>query len=286
MTTQTHNHSHFDHEETHSTDWRGWAKALLFLGLGLELAFLMVTNTITYYISPHFAWLTIVASVLLVFFGALTAIDLWRGNQHHHHHHDHDHHDHEHHDHDHDCNHDHHHYHDHDHDHQHEEITWAILAVIAVPLILAVLFPAMPLTADSVNGGISMTSVGVSQEDIEAIPTTERNIIQWLRLFEESDDLTVFENQTVDVIGFVYNEPSFGDDHTMVVRFAISCCVADALAIGLPINITEVALPEQGVWIRVRGTFEMGEFDGIEMPIIIPQTIEPIDMPEDPYLYT
>lgn len=271
----THTHTHFDHEiETHSTDWRGWAKAILLLGLGIDLALLIVTNTITFYISPYFAWLTHVAAGLLIFFGGLTVFDLIRGTQHHHHDHDHDH-----------DHHDHEHHHDHDH-HHHEEITWVILAVIAIPLVLGVLFPANPLSADSVNGGISMTSVGVSNVDIEAIPSTERDIIQWLRLFEASEDLTVFNDQSVDLIGFIYDEPTFGDDHTMVVRFTISCCVADALAIGLPINTSDINIPEQGTWVRIIGILEAGVFNGNEMPIIIPQTIEPIEMPEDPYLYS
>lgn len=266
-----HTHHHFDHDvEARAVDWRAWAKAILLIGLGLDLAFLIVTNTITFYISPHFAWLTNLASGLLLFFGVLTVIDLVRGTGHHHHHE---------HDHDENC--------DHDHDeHQHEEITWAILAVIAVPLVLGLLFPAQPLSAESVNGGISTSSVGVSNIDIAALPATERDIIQWLRLFESNEDLSAFEGEAVDVIGFIYDEPGFGEQHTMVVRFAISCCVADALAIGLPINVADIAVPEQGVWVRVTGALQIGDFNGNEMPIIIPQHIEPIAMPADPYLYT
>ena len=47
--------------------------------------------------------------------------------------------------------------------------------------------------------------------------------------------LSQFNGQPADLIGFVYSEPTFGGDHFMVARFAISCCVADASAIGVPV---------------------------------------------------
>lgn len=268
----THTHQHFDHDvEAKTTNWLGWTKSILLLGLGLDLVFLIVTGTLTYYISPHFAWLTHLAAGLLIFFGVLSVVDHLRGTDHHHHEHDHDH--------------DHDHHHDH-HDHHHEEISWSILVVIAIPLILGLLVPAEPLSADSVNGGITMNSVGVSSEDLAAIPPVERDVLQWLRLFDTSDDPAVFNGQQVDVIGFVYNEPTFGDDRAMVVRFTISCCVADALAIGLPIDVTGLEVPAQGTWVRITGTLTADTFRDETMPIVQPDAIEEIEMPDDPYLYS
>lgn len=292
MTTHT---PHFDHDiYGKPTNWLGWTKAILLIGLGIDLAILIATGTLTYYISPHFAWLTHVAAGLLIFFGVLNALDLLRGNEHHHHDHAHDHdHDHDHahdadcdHDHDHDHAHDAHAHHDHDHDHHHEEITWPILAVIAIPLLLGVLMPPEPLSAASVNGGITTASVGINYENVDAIPPTERNLLHWLHLFDEADDPAEFDGTPVELIGFVYEQPDFDDDHVMIVRFTISCCVADALAIGIPFNTASMDAPAMGEWIRITGTLEAGTFRDEITPIIQPEQIVPIDVPADPYLYT
>lgn len=279
-----HTHSHFDHEvaATNPTDWIQVTKTAILLGSGAYLLYVIATDNLSYYISPHFAWLTYLAAGLFLFFGGLNVIDLVQGRQghHHDHDHDHDHHDHDHHDHDHD-------HHDHDHDdHDHAQITWGILFVFAIPLILGFGVPATPLSADSINGGISTASVGVADRDINEIPPEERNILDWLRLVDQTDDLSTLNGQPVDVIGFVYREPGFDENTVMVVRFSISCCVADAFAIGLPINTEGTEMPGQGQWIHIRGTFEAGQFDGREMLIIQPESVEPIEYPDDPYLYT
>jgi len=152
--------------------------------------------------------------------------------------------------------------------------------------LLGTLFPAVPLSADSVNGGISTTSVGVATTDIANMPAVDRTIIDWLRLFESQEDHTEFIGQPVNVIGFIYEQPTEDGTSFMVVRFTISCCVADALAIGLPFDTENIDMPATGTWVRIAGTLDVGLHNGEEMPIIQPENITPVDIPADPYLYT
>ena len=71
----------------------------------------------------------------------------------------------------------------------------------------------------------------------------------------------------------------------MIVRFTLSCCVADARAIGLVvINAGDEAF-DQDAWVQVRGHLEIREIDGIETPVIIADDITPTDEPEQPYLF-
>jgi len=86
------------------------------------------------------------------------------------------------------------------------------------------------------------------------------------------------------VIGFVYTEPSFDKNEFMVARFSITCCVADATALGLPVYWDKPALT-QGQWIEVKGTFNQGTFKGTQMPILQADTIDPVTQPAHPYLY-
>jgi putative membrane protein len=97
--------------------------------------------------------------------------------------------------------------------------------------------------------------------------------------------MSSFNGKQADVIGFVYREPTFGDKQFMVARFTISCCVADAGAIGVPVEWDAAQDFPADTWVRVQGTWEVGEFRGDTVPILQPLTIEKIDQPEHPYLY-
>jgi len=70
-----------------------------------------------------------------------------------------------------------------------------------------------------------------------------------------------------------------------VVRFTLSCCVADARPIGLMVeNVIDAELA-QDTWVEVKGHFEVRSIEGIDTPVIIPDSIVVTDQPEQPYLY-
>ena len=76
----------------------------------------------------------------------------------------------------------------------------------------------------------------------------------------------------------------------MVARFTISCCVADASAVGMPVHWPQdaapsSALPESDAWVQVHGTFQLGEFGGNLFPILQADSLAVVAEPEHPYLY-
>jgi uncharacterized repeat protein (TIGR03943 family) len=71
----------------------------------------------------------------------------------------------------------------------------------------------------------------------------------------------------------------------MVSRFVISCCAADAAPLGLVTQWPDTGSLPNDTWVEVKGRFQMGEFDGEPMPVLIAETITPTDVPEPPYLY-
>ncbi len=102
-----------------------------------------------------------------------------------------------------------------------------------MPLVLGTLIPSQPFGAQAVSGSISTSSVALGDTQTFNVAPEQRNVLDWLRAFNQGDSST-FDGQPADVIGFVYTEPSFDTNQFMVARFAISCCVADATAIGCP----------------------------------------------------
>jgi putative membrane protein len=267
---QATDHFH-DHERDHHHDHGGETleavlKTGLLLGLGLYFLYNIVSGSLVNYINARFAWLSYLAVVLFLLLGVSSAYDVLKPGKRKHKHDDHA--------------------HDHHHDHDHAHLSWAALAIIAIPLVLGTLIPSQPLGADAVGGSISVNAVS-NGSNWSAFTTNplEWNVLDWLRAFNNSEDAASFNGQQADVIGFVYKEPTFGENQFMVARFTISCCVADASAIGLPVAWQGTSALPQDTWVRVQGAFEVGEFQGDSLPILQAASVETVAQPEHPYLY-
>lgn len=237
------------------------ARTAVLFGLGLYFVVIIVTGSLSNYINIRFSWLSYVAAVIFLALGAVAAYDLLRGRR------------------------------------QttyadlipmesHYRLSWSVILIVAVPLVLGTLLPSQPLGASAIDGGIATDAVGATNSGTFNLPPLERNILDWLRAFNRSETAAAFDGLPVDVIGFVYREPDFGTTQFMVARFSISCCVADATALGIPVEWPDAPDLRDGVWVRVQGTLQAGEFDGVTLPIIRADDISIVDQPEHPYLYS
>ena len=166
------------------------------------------------------------------------------------------------------------------------------MLIVAIPAVLGLVMPARPLTASAIESrGIGFTapnrpgSPASNVTQLERPATTTRNILDWLRTFSISEDLSKFNNQSADVIGFVYKDPRTKENQFWVSRFTVSCCVADAAAIGLLVQSDKVAALKADSWVRVTGKLQLGEFNGEKMPTLIADKIESTPQPNQPYLY-
>ncbi len=259
-----HEHEHGDHDHEHSSRTETlqlWIKAALMLGMGVYFIYNIATGNILNYVNSRFAWLSYVAAALFLVIGGFSVWHILR---------DHDH------------------AHTHDHgDHTHAPISWRVLALLAVPLAIGVLLPSKPLGAEAVSGGVSLSSsatVGTTQTYNANIPPLQRTVLDWLRSFNDADPKT-FNGQPADVIGFVYTEPTFDKGIFMVSRFAITCCVADATAIGVPVAWDKSASLPQGQWVEVKGLFNVGSFKGDQVPVLQAASVDQVEQPAHPYLY-
>lgn len=164
---------------------------------------------------------------------------------------------------------------------------WPVVALLAVPLALGLLIPARPLGA----GAVTTRGVGLIAPNAAAGSALERprtgpkNILDWLRDFSKAGDVRSLVGQPVDVVGFVYRDPRAARDQFWVSRFTVSCCVADASAIGLLVQADAGFDAKNDQWVRVVGKLGTGEFAGETIPVVLPEKIEPVDAPPQPYLY-
>lgn len=249
------------------------AKVFILVSLGLFLASRLWNGSLSFYIHPRFNMLTAVTAVGLIIVGVVYAQQHRKTIIHGEEVHDHDHHQ-----------------HDHDHDHDHN-ITWIGLTILAIPVILGLIVQPRPLGANAlenreINLG-SLTSAQAPDSSQLALIDTggERNILDWLYLFQRSSNPADFNGEAVNVIGFVYQDDRFGAAEFMVSRFTVSCCVADAAPVGLIVRWPETAELTPDTWVEVQGTLQAGEFNGQQMAILVADQVTITETPAQPYLY-
>lgn len=234
-------------------------KALVLILMAIFFADKLVSGKLFYYIGPRFAWLSLLAVVLFIILaGSYNLAGKQSSNE------------------------------DHDHEHhQQSKVPISPVLVTALPLILGTLIPPSPLGASAIatrsvsnNAGIA----GGSEHTLTTVPA-ERNILDWVRAMNAEPDPAALNGQTADVVGFVYRDVRFGQDQFMLARFTITCCVADATAIGLVVQSPEAEQLTDDSWVHVHGTFTEGSLDGEPAPVLVADEIEPVQPPEQPYLY-
>ena len=71
----------------------------------------------------------------------------------------------------------------------------------------------------------------------------------------------------------------------MVSRFIITCCVADAFAVGMTVDWPQDIQFEDNTWINVRGTLDVTQIGSQTVPLVHATSIDPTAAPEQPYLY-
>ncbi|MCA1954434.1 MAG: TIGR03943 family protein [Anaerolinea sp.] len=161
------------------------------------------------------------------------------------------------------------------------------LVWLALPLAIGVLIPARSLTQEIVAVRGMQTQPIVLRANVPArpvtIPTTQWSILDWIQAFRDAPDDQV--GKAVDVTGFVFRDSSLRADQMIVGRFAITCCVADASAVGVVVHSEQAASFAQGEWVRVQGRVSWQDVNGEAQLGFEAETIERMDAPEQPYLF-
>jgi uncharacterized repeat protein (TIGR03943 family) len=117
------------------------------------------------------------------------------------------------------------------------------------------------------------------------IASVDRTILDWIRAYNYASDVSQFNGQKANVVGFVYHDSRLAKDEFLVGRFALNCCVADATAIGMVVKTDKALTFADNSWVRVAGTVSAAEVDGKKIPLITVEEIDQVGEPAQPYLY-
>lgn len=141
---------------------------------------------------------------------------------------------------------------------------------------MGLIIPSKPLGAAAVKtSGLStqFSSQGQQTSQFNVSPA-DRNVLDWVRAFNSSSGMNEFTGQPADLIGFVYRDIRFdGKPQFMIARFAISCCVADASALGVIVQTADAAKLTQDSWVHVKGKFVVQSVDQHDTPVLIAESV-------------
>jgi len=171
---------------------------------------------------------------------------------------------------------------------EHVHILPGNLLILLIPVLLGMLFPARPLDAIAVDSkGIVVNAPLESSDGVERqfeAAADQRNILDWIRIFNYENDLSPYLGQQANVIGFVYYDERLPENQFLVSRFIITCCAADAFAIGVPVEWNGEEFDEN-TWVKVKGPVQVTEWNDQKTPLILAESVEITRAPEQPYLF-
>jgi putative membrane protein len=246
-----------------NTRTRGWLEAAVLLLMGIYFFETLLTGEITYYIAPQFNWLAVMAGIFLFALGITRVARMLNQPP-------------------------------------HLQVPMVedstkrsgkgpfALLIFSIPLVLGIFLPARPLGATAISGGGIVTSLKGVSGSVNAftIAPESRNVLDWVRAFNQSADPAEFNGQGASLLGFVYRDIRFDDTKQfMITRFAVQCCVADAIALGVIVETPDSVKWEQDQWVLVKGRMAVRDFDGQPTPVLVAESIETTTMPDKPYLF-
>jgi uncharacterized repeat protein (TIGR03943 family) len=236
-------------------------QGLLLLGLSIFFASKAANGQLTWYINARFIPLTIFGIIMLAVLAQTVFTEIKRSRQRAQ-------------------------AGEHDHDHATAPSNlWFML----VPLLIGVLIPARPLDSSAFATKGFNTNAPLVSADSSALlfetDSEERNVLDWIKLFNYEENVTQFIGQKASVIGFVYFNEDLSEDQFFVSRFVVSCCAADGFAIAMAAEWGDAATLQQDSWVLVKGTIEAITINDRRVPMIVAESVQEVPVPNQPYLY-
>lgn len=239
-------------------------RALLIAATGVMLLFKVFTGALPLYVHVRYTPLITGTGVVLVLLGVVALVMALRGREHHH--------------------------------AEGGGASWRSPAIVAllVPVLLGLLVPSKALGSSALDTrGIGGTSgAGIrTVESIAGVQTlglpdpTRWTMLDWVNGLTYQPDNPALQGQPIELTGFVWRPEDYGEGYFVISRFVTSCCTADSLAIGLPVQWAGSSGLARDSWVRVRGTVSLAQLAGEEVAIIVADEVIPIEQPAEPYIY-
>ena len=158
--------------------------------------------------------------------------------------------------------------------------TLGLLSML-VPLIAVLAVPTPSLGSLAASRKITGTfTSGVLQpraSDVDDISFTEIEYASDSAAFAQN--VGIADGTPVELTGFVNNNDDLADGDFRLTRFSIYCCAADVVPHSVTID-GDGQTYDDDQWLTVTGTLAEGDGEFV----VVPESIEEVDEPKNPYL--
>lgn len=156
--------------------------------------------------------------------------------------------------------------------------------------IIIFLLPIRPLSVGIAQQRQSdFNNVQTTTEDLASLykrtNTAEFTLKEWAILLNDNPANEELVGRKISVSGFIFNDGSQKQDLFYISRFRVVCCVVDASPLGIPVEAQWRDRFSENGWVLVKGTLQLIEIHGVNRLAIIPEEIQEIDVPNNPYIY-
>jgi putative membrane protein len=167
-----------------------------------------------------------------------------------------------------------------------------VYVLLCIPLLLAALFPPRGLDASAALqrgaqvAGMSQIhgSSTVSRASL-SVDTASFSIQDWAGALSADPNPSDYKGKPVSLSGIVlHNSAAVPPGYIMVIRYQVTCCIADARPVGLVVKDTSHGALLDNQWVRVTGIMGETGYQGQKIAVVIPKTLAPTKA-GDPYMY-
>lgn len=166
-----------------------------------------------------------------------------------------------------------------------------VYGLLAMPLALA-LVPPHSLAAYSarqrgpqiaglsaIHGAAPLRRVSLS------VDTSTFTLQDWVGALASDPNPGDYKNKPVVLTGMVIHNPgSVPPGYIMVIRYQVTCCIADARPEGLIVRDTSHGELKDNQWVTVHGVMTGVSYEGQRVAVVAPKTMTPVKA-GDPYMY-
>src|SRR5437763_10044218 len=110
-----------------------------------------------------------------------------------------------------------------------------------------------------------------------SVDTRSFTMQDWVGALSADPNPRDYQGKPVVVSGMVLHSPgSVPPGYIMVIRYQVTCCIADARAVGLVVKDTSSGALKDNQWVSVTGTMGAASDDGQQIAVVLPKGITKI----------
>lgn len=237
--------------------------SIILAGYGVFILSLLVRGVMTWYINPTYVWPTTMAGVVLIGLAAVRLI--YRREV--------------------ECDHE-------SCDCSRPTVRWWPYVGLSIPLLLAILIPPHSLADFSARqrgpqiGGLTTIRGAMVVKHVSlSVDTRSFTLQDWVGALSADPNPKDYQGKPVSVTGIVLHDPaSIPPGYVMVMRYQVTCCIADARPVGLIVRDTSGGAMKDNQWVTATGTMGETTYQGQEVAVVEPKQLVATKA-GSPYMY-